>query len=78
MNIHRFDTEDKFIEKSVETIVDAMGSKKGIVRIALSGGTTPQPIYTTLGKGKIDFEQVHQLPERGDTCPSVLTRLAIH
>lgn len=59
MNIHRFDTEDKFIEKSVEAIFDVMVSQKGIVRIALSGGMTPQPIYTTLGREKIDFERVH-------------------
>ncbi|MFC1829248.1 6-phosphogluconolactonase, partial [Thermodesulfobacteriota bacterium] len=59
MNVHRFDSEDHFVGKSVETILNTMVSKKGTVRIALSGGTTPQPIYTTLGKEKIDFERIH-------------------
>ncbi|MBW1841493.1 MAG: 6-phosphogluconolactonase [Deltaproteobacteria bacterium] len=59
MNVHRFDSEDHFVGKSVETIFGAIASKKGIVRIALSGGSTPQPIYTALGKEKIDFERVH-------------------
>lgn len=59
MNLRRYDSEAMFIEDSVKVILDVIDSTAGIVRIALSGGSTPQPVYTALGRGKIDFEKVH-------------------
>jgi len=59
MKILIYKSQKRFIEESVRFVLSAANSSKGIVRIALSGGSTPQPIYTELSKKRIDFEKVH-------------------
>jgi 6-phosphogluconolactonase len=59
MNLRRYDSEGMFVEDSVKVILDVIDSAAGIVRIALSGGSTPKPVYRALGREKIDFEKVH-------------------
>jgi 6-phosphogluconolactonase len=59
MNLRRYDSEAMFIEDSVKMILHVIDSAAEVVRIALSGGSTPQPVYKALGRKKVDFAKVH-------------------
>jgi 6-phosphogluconolactonase len=59
MDIRRFEDKKSFVEESVELIADVCAKKRGSIYIALSGGRTPQPIYTMLGQREdIDFSRI--------------------
>jgi 6-phosphogluconolactonase len=59
MNLQYFSTADSFITATVNFIADVCFKKKGIVHVALSGGSTPRPVYEALAKREdIDFSQV--------------------
>ncbi|MBI2463810.1 6-phosphogluconolactonase [Candidatus Peregrinibacteria bacterium] len=45
MKLRAFATFEDFIHESVEYIANACRQKKGIIRVALSGGSTPKPVY---------------------------------
>lgn len=60
MTLHHFSSEKDFIAESVKKIEKICRSKKGLVHIALSGGSTPRPIYAALAKSKkIDWKRIN-------------------
>jgi len=59
MDIIKYDSEKQFIDKSVRFILRVINETQGIVRIALSGGSTPRTVYETLSEKEIDFKKVH-------------------
>lgn len=66
MKIKFFKSEKKFTDESVKFILK-IREKKKLVNIALSGGSTPKPIYKALGE-KITAKKL--LPAGRQTCLS--------
>lgn len=67
MKLCVFATFEDFVRASVEYIANVCHRKKGIIRIALSGGDTPRPVYKALAHRKdIPFERIEffQIDER--------------
>lgn len=68
MNVKKFKTDEDFINASVDFIADLCRKKSGeTVRIALSGGSTPRPVYAALATHHdAPFENVefYQVDER--------------
>ncbi len=66
ISIKIFSDEEKFLKESLDFIIKAFRTKKGVVRIALSGGSTPKPLYQALGKRKLPFKKIalYQVDER--------------
>lgn len=52
-------TEKEFIKKSLEEIVQTFQANKKNYHIALSGGSTPIPIYKALATLALPFEKTH-------------------
>jgi len=52
LNIENFSSEKNFIQSAVRLIKSVRENSEGIIRIALSGGSTPKPIYEALAKDK--------------------------
>ena len=59
MNLRIFDTPDELIAGAARTIAQRV--EAGARTIALSGGTTPQPLYGMLGESPYR-EQFAELP----------------
>lgn len=57
MQIKEFENETDFIEKTIQLIKNIC-QKNGPIRIALSGGNTPQPIYKALAKENLPWEKM--------------------
>ncbi len=67
MNLHTFTDSEEFIKKSTDFIAHVCNETSEIVRISLSGGSTPAPILKALSKrNNIEFDQVefYQVDER--------------
>lgn len=52
-------TEKKFIQKSLKEIVQTFQANKKAYHIALSGGSTPVPIYKALATLALPFDKTH-------------------
>ncbi|MDF2378941.1 MAG: 6-phosphogluconolactonase [Candidatus Gracilibacteria bacterium] len=52
-------SENKFVKTVVDHILDSIKKKKGLFRMAVSGGSTPGPIYKRLAASdQVDWTQV--------------------
>ncbi len=63
MQLHTFQNFDEFVEQSTKIIEDICQNP---AKIALSGGTTPKPIYEKLATQSLPFEKLefYQVDER--------------
>jgi 6-phosphogluconolactonase len=63
MQLHTFQSFDEFVEQSAKTISDICQTP---AKIALSGGSTPKPIYAKLATQPLPFENLafYQVDER--------------
>lgn len=66
MELIKFKKEEEFVGAAVDLIARIISDSSGICRIALSGGSTPKPIYEALSNSDIDFSKVefYQVDER--------------
>jgi 6-phosphogluconolactonase len=66
MELNRFDKEEEFVDAAVKLIKKIVAETDDVCRIALSGGSTPKPVYKALSKSDIDFSKVefYQVDER--------------
>lgn len=67
MDLHTFTDPEEFVKKSTDFIAHVCSESAKTVRIGLSGGFTPGPIYESLSKrDNIEFDQVefYQIDER--------------
>jgi 6-phosphogluconolactonase len=65
MNIKKFKTREEFIAKSV-VFIEKICKENEKKYIALSGGSTPAPVYRSLAKADLDFSKLYfyQVDER--------------
>ncbi len=59
--IYNFQNTDEFVKKSaeaIETFILENLKEKKVVRVALSGGSSPIPVYQALSKSKIPWNRV--------------------
>jgi len=60
MKLNHFSSQKNFISDTVQFIEEICKTKKGIIHIALSGGSTPEPIYKKLRTSKkIPWSRIH-------------------
>ncbi|MCD6109402.1 6-phosphogluconolactonase [bacterium] len=67
MKIEKFYNEKDFLKSAVDSIKKVIAETENICRIALSGGSTPGPLYKVLsGEDLVDFSKVefYQVDER--------------
>ena len=59
MNLKTFSTQPDFVAATVAVIENLCETKQGSIFVALSGGSTPRPVYEALAKNlQIDFERI--------------------
>lgn len=65
MQIQNYSTEKEFVDASIE-FIKKICNKKEIIRIGLSGGSSPIPVYKALAKEDLPFERMefYQVDER--------------
>lgn len=65
MKIQRFTNEAEWIQASVQVVLEAYRTTPDHFRLALSGGSTPGPVYGALA-GPLDFSKIelYQVDER--------------
>ena len=66
MNLQTFQSKDEFIKESVRIIAEICNTPQETITIALSGGSTPGPIYQELAKQNLPFKKIKffQVDER--------------
>lgn len=66
MKIQRFNNEAEWIQASVSVVLEACRTTPDHFRLALSGGSTPAPVYAALATSLIDFSKIelYQVDER--------------
>lgn len=70
MEVKKFQSGEEFVQESVEFVLQICRAKSDVVRIALSGGSTPRPVYEAIGRAfahegatatrRIEFYQVDE------------------
>lgn len=66
MQLIRLENKKEFVESAIDLIKKIIEETDEVCRIALSGGSTPKPIYEALSQHDIDFSKVefYQVDER--------------